>query len=138
MSLLVDTLQATRRLENAGFGTAQAEAIVTIVARAGTRVATKDDIERPEGVALATEGDIEHLEASAKTDLRCLEASTKNEIQCLRTELTARMDRKIAEARKDLYALRAEVIKRMGEQEHRLVMMMIVGLGLVLIALGSA
>ena len=138
MSLLVDTLQATRRLENAGFETAQAEAIVTIVAHAGTRVATKKDIGRPEGAALATEGDLEHLEASTKTDIQRLEASTTNAIRSLRTELTARMDRKIAEARKDLYTLRAEMIKRMGEQEHRLLLMMIVGLGLVLIALRSA
>ena len=80
MSPLVDTLRAARRLENAGFGSVQAEAIVTIVAHAGTGLATKDDIER-------------------------LEASTKKEIEGLRTELTARMDTKIAELRVEMDAM---------------------------------
>ena len=77
---LVDTLRAARRLENAGFGSVHAEAIVTIVAHAGTRLATKEDIER-------------------------LEASTKKDIQNLRTELTARMDTKIAELRVEMNAM---------------------------------
>ena len=80
MSAFVDTLQATRQLEKAGFGSAQAEAIVTIVAHAGTRLATKEDIER-------------------------LEASTKKDIQDLRTELTAMMDTKIAELRGEMNAM---------------------------------
>ena len=79
MSPLVDTLQATRQLEKAGFATPQAEAIVTIVAHAGTRLATKDDIER-------------------------LQVATKKDIQSLRTELTAMMDTKIADLRSDLLA----------------------------------
>ena len=53
---------------------------MTIVAHAGTRLATKEDIER-------------------------LEASTKKDIQNLRTELTARMDAKTAELLVEMNAM---------------------------------
>ena len=124
MSPLVDTLQATRQLENAGFGSAQAEAIVTIVAHAGTRLATKDDIER-------------------------LEAATKKDIEGLRTELTARMDAKIAEVRteiaevraemaevrQEISALRAELTDMMNRQANKHLMVMVAALGLLFVAL---
>ena len=110
MSPLVDTLQATRQLENAGFGSAQAEAIVTIVAHAGTRLATKDDIER-------------------------LEAATKKDIEGLRTELTARMDTKIAEVRKDISTLRAELTDAFSKQANKHLMVMVAALGLLFAAL---
>ena len=53
---------------------------MTIVAHAGTRLATKDDIER-------------------------LEAATKKEIEGLRIELTARMDTKTAELLVEMNAM---------------------------------
>ena len=106
MSPLVDTLQATRQLEKAGFATPQAEAIVTIVAHAGTRLATKADIEG------------------------------------LRTELTARMDTKIAEVRAevaevrtDISGLRAELVAMMSKQASNQRMVMIAALGLLFVAL---
>ena len=117
MSPLVDTLQAARQLEKAGFATPQAEAIVTIVAHAGTRLATKADIER-------------------------LEASTKKDIEGLRTELTARMDTKIAEVRAevaevrtDISGLRAELVAMMNKQASNQRMVMIAALGLLFVAL---
>ena len=76
MSPLIDTLRAARRLENAGFGSAQAEAIVTLLSHAETRLATKDDIERVE-----------------------------KSIEGLRTGLTAMMDAKIAELRVEMNAM---------------------------------
>ena len=113
MSPLVDTLQATRQLEKAGFATPQAEAIVTIVAHAGTRLATKEDIER-----------------------------VTRDIGGLRTELTARMDTKIAEVRSeiaevrtDISALRAELVAMMNKQASNQRMVMIAALGLLFVAL---
>lgn len=75
-AVLVDTLRAARRLEKAGFGSVQAEAIVTLLSRAETRLATKDDIERVE-----------------------------KGIEGLRTGLTARMDAKTAELRVEMNAM---------------------------------
>ena len=153
MSPLVDTLQATRQLERAGFATPQAEAIVAIVAHAGTRLATKDDIERlevstkddikrVERVALATKEDIERLEVSTKDDIKRvervalatkedierLEVSTKKDIQSLRIELTAMMDTKIADLRSDLLA-------KMSQQTNKQLMVMFAALGLLFVAL---
>ena len=132
MSPLVDTLQATRQLENAGIGSAQAEAIVTIVAHAGTRLATKDDIERLEA---STKKDIRRLEASTKEDIQRLEASTKEDIQGLRTELVARMDAKIAEVRQDISTLRAELTDTFSKQMNRHQMVTVTVLGLLFVAL---
>ena len=132
MSPLVDTLQATRQLENAGIGSAQAEAIVTIVAHAGTRLATKDDIERLEA---STKKDIRRLEASTKEDIQRLEASTKKDIQGLRTELVARMDAKIAEVRQDISTLRAELTDTFSKQMNRHQMVTVTVLGLLFVAL---
>ena len=110
MSPLVDTLQATRQLEKAGFATPQAEAIVTIVAHAGTRLATKEDIER-------------------------LQVATKRDMQSLRTELTAMMDTKIAEVRTDISGLRAELIDMMNRQANKQRMVIVAALGLLFVAL---
>ena len=139
MSPLVDTLQATRQLEKAGFAAPQAEAIVTIVAHAGTRLATKDDIER---LQAATKTDIERLQVATKTDIERVEASTKKDIQGLRTELTAKMDTKIAEVRSeiaevrtDISALRAELVAMMNKQASNQRMVMIAALGLLFVAL---
>ena len=139
MSPLVDTLQATRQLEKAGFATPQAEAIVTIVAHAGTRLATKDDIER---LQVATKADIERLQVATKADIERVEASTKKDIQGLRTELTAKMDTKIAEVRSeiaevrtDISALRAELVAMMNKQASNQRMVMIAALGLLFVAL---
>ena len=150
MSPLVDTLQATRQLEKAGFAAPQAEAIVTIVAHAGTRLATKADIERLqaatktdiERLQVATKADIERLQAATKTDIERVEASTKKDIQGLRTELTAKMDTKIAEVRSeiaevrtDISALRAELVAMMNKQASNQRMVMIAALGLLFVAL---
>ena len=110
MSPLVDTLQATRQLEKAGFATPQAEAIVTIVAHAGTRLATKADIER-------------------------LQVATKRDMQSLRTELTAMMDTKIAEVRTDISGLRAELIDMMNRQANKQRMVIVAALSLLFVAL---
>ncbi len=128
MSPLVDTLQATRQLEKAGFATPQAEAIVAIVAHAGTRLATKDDIERLE---VSTKDDIKRVERVAlatKEDIERLEVSTKKDIQSLRTELTAMMDTKIADLRSDLLA-------KMSQQTNKQLMVMFAALGLLFVAL---
>ena len=128
MSPLVDTLQATRQLEKAGFATPQAEAIVAIVAHAGTRLATKNDIER---LQVSTKDDIKRVERVAlatKEDIERLEVSTKKDIQNLRTELTAMMDTKIAD-------LRADLLAKMSQQTNKQLMVMFAALGLLFVAL---
>ena len=113
MSPLVDTLQATRQLENAGFGSAQAEAIVTIVAHAGTRLATKDDID-----GLRTE-------LTARMDAKIAEVRT--EIAEVRAE--------IAEVRQEISALRAELTNMMNKQANKHLMVIVAALGLLFAAL---
>jgi len=158
MSPLVDTLQATRQLEKAGFATPQAEAIVTIVAHAGTRLATKEDLERLqiatkedlerlqaatkddierlqvatkrdlERLQVATKKDIESLQAATKEDLERLQVATKKDLESLRTELTAMMDTKIADLRSDLLA-------KMSQQTNKQLMVLFAALGLLFVAL---
>lgn len=89
MAALVDTLEATRRLEEAGFATPQAEAIARTVIRSEARLATKGDIDR-------------------------LEAATKEDIRGLRVELTAAINAKIADARTEIAALRAAMTSNMN------------------------
>ena len=136
MSPLVDTLQATRQLEKAGFATPQAEAIVTIVAHAGTRLATKEDLERVqiatkedlERLQAATKEDLERLQVATKKDLERLQVATKKDLESLRTELTAMMDTKIADLRSDLLA-------KMSQQTNKQLMVMFAALGLLFVAL---
>ena len=143
MSPLVDTLQATRQLEKAGFATPQAEAIVTIVAHAGTRLATKEDIERLqvatkediERLQVATKEDIERLQVATKKDIERLQVATKKDMQSLRTELTAMMDTKIAEVRTDISGLRAELIDMMNRQANKQRMVIVAALSLLFVAL---
>ena len=93
MLSLVDTLQATRQLEKAGFATPQAEAIVTVFSHAETRLATKEDIERL------------RIELTARMDTKIAEVHT--EIAEVRTE--------IADVRAEVAALRAAMSANMNK-----------------------
>ena len=89
MLSLVDTLQATRQLEKAGFATPQAEAIVTVFSHAETRLATKEDIERL------------RIELTARMDTKIAEVHTeiadvRAEVAALRAAMSANMNKLLA------------------------------------------
>ena len=108
MSPLVDTLQATRQLEKAGFATPQAEAIVTIVAHAGTRLATKDDIER---LQVATKEDIRRLQAANKEDIERLQVANKEDIERLQVATKKDVERLQVATKKDIERLQVATKK---------------------------
>ena len=82
MSVLIDTLAAQQRLVAAGFGAAQAEAMVGAFAHTGEQVATKADIQR--------------LEMEI--------AGVKTQVAALETKLEAKIDSKISAAGNRLLA----------------------------------
>jgi hypothetical protein len=99
-----DTLNATKRLRDAGMEERLAEAVVDLVQLTAhmpdiSHLATKDDLRQME---LATKADLRQLELATKSDLRQFEQSTKAELQeaklTLRGELAqleARLSEKI-------------------------------------------
>ena len=93
MSVLIDTLAAQQRLVAAGFGPAQAEAIVGAFAHTGEQVATKADIQR-----------LETEIAGVKTELKAEIAGVKTQVAALETKLEAKIDSKISAAGNRLLA----------------------------------
>ena len=93
MSVLIDTLAAQQRLVAAGFGPAQAEAIVGAFAHTGEQVATKADIQR-----------LETEIAGMKTELKAEIAGVKTQVAALETKLEAKIDSKISAAGNRLLA----------------------------------
>ena len=91
----LDTLDIAKRLKEAGFSEAQAEAVTTVFRDVRTAdlapLATKADIE-------ATRADIERLHAAmqrldvaTKAEIQRLEAKIDNQIELLRRDLTIRL-----------------------------------------------
>ena len=93
MSVLIDTLAAQQRLVAAGFGPAQAEAIVGAFAHTGEQVATKADIQR-----------LETEIAGVKTELKAEIAGVKTQVAAVETKLEAKIDSKISAAGNRLLA----------------------------------
>lgn len=88
MSAALDTLQMVKRLKEAGFNDAQAEAVTNVVrdVRAGdfSLLATKADVERlaadVERLAATTKADLDRLAATTKSDLAAAIAEVKTDI----------------------------------------------------------
>lgn len=84
----LDTLDIAKRLREAGFSDAQAEAVTTVFrdARAAdlASLATKADIERLEA---ATKAAVERLEAKMES----LEAKMESQLELLRRDMTIRL-----------------------------------------------
>jgi hypothetical protein len=91
----LDTLDIAKRLKEAGFSEAQAEAVTTVFRDVRTTdlapLATKADVE-------ATRGDIERLhaemlrlDAATKIDIQRLDARLDSQIELLRRDLTIRL-----------------------------------------------
>ena len=111
----LDTLKATRTLEAAGFGTAQAEALVTVFGGpiAGN-AATKDDVRN-------LRHDMKDMRSELKAEIADCRSELKAEIAQLRdgsAELkgeVARLSREMAEARLqtrgDIQGLKAQMYR---------------------------
>ncbi len=78
--MYIDTLEASKHLQDVGFNDSQAEAILRVFNTVQDEIATKADINRLEA---ATKADIKQLEAATKADIKQLEATTKAEIKQL-------------------------------------------------------
>jgi hypothetical protein len=102
----LDTLDIAKRLKEAGFSEAQAEAVTTVFRDVRTAdlapLATKADIDRLEAATKAdieaTRADIERLraetqrlDAATKAEIQRLEAKIDSQIELLRRDLTIRL-----------------------------------------------
>ena len=111
----LDTLKATRTLEAAGFGTAQAEAMVTVFGSpiAGN-AATKDDVRDLRLEVKDTRSELKAEIADCRSDLKAdfaqLRDETKSESAELKREV-ARLGREVAEARGDVKSLKAQMYR---------------------------
>ena len=91
-TLALDTLQAAKKLKDAGFGESQAEALVAVVSTAlDDTVATKADIKEIKGeiaqLAAATKADIKEV----KADINALTAKFKADLQSLEQRMTIKL-----------------------------------------------
>ena len=96
MSVLIDTPAAQQRLVAAGFGLAQAEAIIGAFAHTGEQVATKADILRLETEITGVNARIDGVKADI--------AGVKMQVAALETKLEAKIDSKISAAGNRLLA----------------------------------
>jgi 50S ribosomal subunit-associated GTPase HflX len=95
----LDTLDIAKRLKEAGFNDAQAEAVTTVFRDVRTAdlapLATKADIDRLEAATRADiqrlESEMQRLAAATKADIQRLEARMDSQIELLRRDLTIRL-----------------------------------------------
>ncbi len=131
----LDTLDIAKRLKEAGFSDAQAEAVTTVFRDVRTAdlapLATKADIER---LAAATKADIERLDAATKADIlrlesemRRLDSGTKADIQSLEAAMKTEFQRLDAKMDSQIEVLRRDLTIRLGS-------MIVVGTGIPLAA----
>jgi coiled-coil family 90 protein len=109
----LDTLDIAKRLKDAGFNDAQAEAVTTVFR----------DVRTADLANLATKADIERLEAATKADIERLEAATKADIQRIESSLL-RLETKIES---QLEILRRDITIRLGS-------MIVIATGILLAA----
>ena len=124
--LPLNTLRLAKRLEEAGFPPAQAEAQIQVLIELLTmqEAATKTDIQK---LRLRTKRDLRLTEAQLRKEIQQLEAQLRKEIQQLETQLRKEIQQLDAQLRKEIQEtearLRAEIEKgqlQMKEVETRL------------------
>jgi uncharacterized protein with gpF-like domain len=121
--LPLDTLRLAKRLEEAGFPPAQAEAQIQVLIELLTmqEAATKTDIQK---LRLRTKRDLRLTEAQLRKEIQQLEAQLRKEIQQLETQLRKEIQQLDAQIRKEIQEtearLRAEIQLQMKEVETRL------------------
>ena len=121
-TLALDTLQAAKKLKDAGFGESQAEALVAVVSTAlEDTVATKADIKE-------VKGEITQLAAATKADI--------NEVRGEISQLAAATKADINEVKADINALRAKFEADLQSLEQRMTIklgvMLTIGIGVLL------
>ncbi len=123
---MLDTLKATRQLQQAGFPESQADALVATFADGfGENLATKHDI-AGQGTELRAEI------ALQGTELRAEIEAVRTEIETLGTELRAAIALQGTELRAEIGAVRGEIEAvrgEMREMEQRLIIRMYVIMG---------
>jgi len=131
MIAALDTLQTAKRLKEAGFDDAQAEALTGVLRDAREtetgRLATKADIDR-----LAA--DIERLGASTKSDIERLSSETKSDIERLDAKIDTRIERLSAEVKAELALIRSETEILRRDVTIRFGGMIVVATGVLLAA----
>jgi DNA-binding transcriptional MerR regulator len=95
--MAIDTLNLAKRLREAGFNEAQAEAVAAAV-REGT-----------EGAELATKSDL----ALAAAELRAEIANVRAEMREIEQRLTVRIANEISAVRSEIAALKSDLLVRM-------------------------
>ena len=121
--LPLNTLRLAKRLEEAGFPPAQAEAQIQVLIELLTmqEAATKTDIQK---LRLRTKRDLRLTEAQLRKEIQQLEAQIRKEIQQLETQLRKEIQQLDAQIRKEIQEtearLRAEIQLQMKEVETRL------------------
>lgn len=142
MIAALDTLQTAKRLKEAGFDDAQAEALTGVLrdareAEAG-QLATKADIERLgadiERLRADTETDFERLRADTKTDSGSLRAEMKSDIDLLRAEVKSAIESLRTEMRAEFALIRSEMEVLQRDVTIRLGGMIVVATGVLLAA----
>ena len=116
----LDTLDIAKRLKEAGFNDAQAEAVTTVFR----------DVRTADLANLATRADIDRLEAATRADIDRLEAATKADIEATRADierLDLSMKAEIARLESQIEILRRDITIRLGS-------MIVVATGILLVA----
>jgi uncharacterized protein Smg (DUF494 family) len=117
--LPLDTLRLAKRLEEAGFPPAQAEAQIQVLIELLTmqEAATKTDIQK---LRIRTKRDLRLTEAQLRKEIQQLEAQLRKEIQQLETQLRKEIQQLEAQLRKEIQQLDAQLRKEIQETEARL------------------
>ncbi len=110
----LDTLQTAKRLKEAGFDEAQAEALTSVLRDAREaeqgQLATKADIDRLAADIDRLAADIDRLATANKADLDALDAKIDTKIERLAAEFKA----EFALLRSEMEVLRRDVTIRLG------------------------
>ena len=117
--LPLNTLRLAKRLEEAGFPPAQAEAQIQVLIELLTmqEAATKTDIQK---LRLRTKRDLRLTEAQLRKEIQQLEAQIRKEIQQLETQLRKEIQHLETQLRKEIQQLDAQIRKEIQETEARL------------------
>lgn len=117
-AVLFDTLKLAKRLEEAGFTTAQAQGAAAAIADTFTEdLATKRDLKELEA---ALRADIQSLQSRSEHSLQAVDTSLRHEIQALRTELKADIEALRTELKTDIATLRADMQSGFRDLEQRM------------------